>query len=98
MDEEIRKALNIADLNYSPLTWDERHTTVERAWTEVARLETVELGADKLTNAFAKQAVKLAAHAAFVEMVRECRHLGDHMLRKQINTALELFDEATKGQ
>jgi hypothetical protein len=41
---------------------------------------------------------ELAALTYLLEMVRECRHLGDHMLRKQINTALELFDEATKGQ
>lgn len=46
----------------------------------------------------ANEAVKLAALTYLLEMVRECKHLGDFKLREQINTALALYDEATKGQ
>jgi hypothetical protein len=39
MNEEIRQALLIADLNHRPLTWDERHSTVEAAYTALAILQ-----------------------------------------------------------
>lgn len=42
---ELTKALNIADLNYNPLTWDDRHSTVEAAFTELARLQAIEAAA-----------------------------------------------------
>jgi hypothetical protein len=78
---ELEKALNIADLNYQPLTWDERHSTVEAAFTELAELLAYKAAAQKLIHNM--RLVKDHSDETFCEFARiELHRLESALDRK----------------